>query len=95
MRVVDPPRDDHFALRAWEPDRSSDLGALLAGYAAVSPLPPDAERRLALTALPIGVRASARRLRKRDTAMLAPDTLRGMRRSLAQLRAPEGIGHPR
>jgi len=86
MRGADRAYDlGHFALRAWEADRSSNLGALLAGYAAVSPLPPDAERHLALTALLIGVRAAARLLRKRDTAMLAPAALRGIRRALAQL----------
>ena len=96
MRGADRAYDlGHFALRAWEADRSSDLGALLAGYTVVSPLPPDAERRIALAALLIGVRASARRLRKRDTSMLAPGVLRGMRRALAQLRPLEGVGRLR
>lgn len=95
MRGADHAYDlGHFALRAWEADRTSDLGALLAGFTAVSPLPSDAERRIAFTALLIGVRTAARRLRKRDTVMLAPDTSRGMRRALAQLRPPEGVGYP-
>ncbi len=90
MRGADRAYDlGHFALRAWEANRSSDLGALLAGYATVSPLSRDAGQRIALIALLIGVRASARRLRKRDALMLPVDVLRGVQRALAQFRAPD------
>jgi aminoglycoside phosphotransferase (APT) family kinase protein len=96
MRGTDRAYDlGHFALRAWEADRPSDLGALLAGYSAVSPLPPDMGHRITLAAVLIGVRGAARRLRNRDAAMLAPDTVRALHRALARLDTPEDAGRSR
>lgn len=75
----------HFALRAWEANRPSDLGALLAGYTAIAPVPDNAMRRIILAALLIGVHALARRLRKRAALVLSDDLLRGVRRALMLL----------
>lgn len=87
MRGADRAYDlGHFALRAWEVDRSSDLGALLAGYTAIAPVPDDMMRRIILAALLIGVHALARRLRKRAAPRLSDDLLRGVRRALMLLR---------
>lgn len=87
MRGADRAYDlGHFALRAWEANRSSDLGALLAGYTAIAPVPNDMMRRITLAALLIGVHALARRLRKRAALRLSDDLLRGVRRALMLLR---------
>lgn len=86
MRGADRAYDlGHFALRAWEADRSSDLGALLAGYTAIAPVPDDVMRRITVAALLIGVHALARRLCKRAALMLSDDLLRGVRRALMLL----------
>lgn len=75
----------HFALRAQESPTPAGLAPLLAGYATVSALPDDAEGRIALASLLIGVRSLARGLRKGGAAALTAGALRGVRHALAQL----------
>jgi len=81
----------HFTLRDWEADRSSGVSALLAGYATVTSLPDDMARRIALSALLIGVHALARRLRKHPPLLPSADLLRGVRRAMILIAAPVDI----
>jgi aminoglycoside phosphotransferase (APT) family kinase protein len=84
IRGADPFYDlGHFALHDGEKIPYRVLPSLLAGYGEVTPLPPDAEPRLWLWSLLIGVRALARSVTRPQSAY--HDHLLGaIRRALAE-----------
>jgi Ser/Thr protein kinase RdoA (MazF antagonist) len=76
----------HFNLHDTETVPLVLLPALLEGYGEVSPLPPDAEERINLASLVIGVRALARSLGRPAAGSYQAFLTRALRRVLADLR---------
>ncbi len=86
IRGTDPWYDlGHFALRDGERFAAPLLPALLAGYRSVTPLPLDAEARIAFSSLLIGLRLLARSIEKRGSVNADRSALRAVRRGLALL----------
>ncbi len=87
MRGADPLYDlAHFKLHDGETLVAGLLAPLIEGYADVYPLPDDYSARLSLLALLIGIRALARRLRKRPFDAAAHHALAAIRSEIAPLR---------
>jgi aminoglycoside phosphotransferase (APT) family kinase protein len=85
IRGADPLYDlGHFALHDGEHIPYRVLPSLLAGYGEVTPLPPDAEPRIRLWSLLIGVRALARSVTRPQRAYYV-HLRRAIRRTLAEL----------
>jgi Ser/Thr protein kinase RdoA (MazF antagonist) len=76
----------HFNLHDTETVPLVLLPALLEGYREVNPLPPDAEARINLASLVIGVRALARILSRPAAASYQTFLMRALRRVLAERR---------
>lgn len=84
IRGADPFYDlGHFALHDGEQMPSRTLPPLLAGYAEVTPLPPDSECLIRLWSLLIGVRALARSINRPRSAYQA-HLVSALRRTLAE-----------
>lgn len=94
IRGADPLYDlGHFALHDGEKIPCRVLPSLLAGYGEVTPLPPDAEPRVWLWSLLIGVRALARSIARPQSAY--HDHLRSAIRRALMESAPIGRYNPR
>jgi aminoglycoside phosphotransferase (APT) family kinase protein len=75
----------HCSLRDGEHFAEPALPALLAGYRSVTPLPADAEARIAFSSLLIGLRLFARSVEKRGHENADRSALRAVRRALVVL----------
>jgi aminoglycoside phosphotransferase (APT) family kinase protein len=75
----------HFNLHDGERLPQLLLPALLAGYTAITPLPPDYEQRVAFGSMLIGVRALARALQRQPPSAYHRYLIAALRRALALL----------
>jgi aminoglycoside phosphotransferase (APT) family kinase protein len=75
----------HFRLHDGELVPTMLLPWLLAGYRTVTPLPDDAERRIAFASLLIGIRTLTRTLARHPTSPLIAHCLRALRRDITFL----------
>lgn len=88
IRGGDPCYDlGHFRLHDGETLPIPVLSQLLAGYREAAPLPPDCERRIALSSLLIGIRALARGLRRQPRRAYPRLIRAAIGREIAALRA--------